>query len=169
MKTFSIFLLSCFLFAGIFSGVALADKFEGAVESVNVAAGTFQVAGIEVDAKAASLFGEADVPIQLKDLETGKFVSVTGDLVDGKIKAHRINKQWRGRDSIKGIVEKADANNGKLVIGGVTVKVKADTRIENDDDDKRLKLEDIKPGAEINVHGTWTGKKEMTAKKIELE
>jgi len=168
MKTFSMFLICCFLFAGILSGVALADKFEGSVDSVDVAAGTFQVAGIEVDAKAASLFGEAYIPIQLKDLETGKFVSVTGDLVDGKIKAHRVNKQWRGRDSIKGVVEKADANNGKLVIGGVTVKTKADTRIEGHHD-KPTKLEDIKPGAEIDVHGTWTGKKEMTAKKIELE
>ena len=69
---------------------------------------------------------------------------------------------------IEGKLEKVDSGTRTLLISGVTVNVSEDARIEGEDD-KAISLEDLVVGYPVECKGTWTGFKEFSASRVELD
>ena len=177
MKNFSYKIMTMlFLMVGLLTinaaGVS-ADELRGKISSVDAAANIVNVSGVLIDVSKAKIENEDNRPIKITDLSSGVLIEVDGTFTgEGKMKASRIEKninEPNEPDEIRGKVEKIDKDAKIVYIGGIALKIQADSKIEGDDDDKPLTFDQLTPGTLVEAEGKWSGDKVFIVKKIEID
>ena len=157
------------LILAIGSTASNADEIKGRIQAVNGAGNAIEISGVRIVAQNARIENEMDQPIPLTALVVGDYVEVDGYLnAPGQMTAMKIEKDYSGYDEIKGRAEKVDLTNREIFISGVKVKVPQGAYLEGYGD-MIITLEQIPVSAYIDCKGSWTGPKEFTANKIDLD
>lgn len=145
------------------------DGLKGKITAVNPAAGTIEVSGVTIVAKNAVLENHADQRITLADLKVGDGVDVDGSFSKpGEMTATKIEQETSATDEVEGKISAVDAKGRTITVSGITVKVPASAGIENRQD-MPIALDQLKQGNRVDCEGNWTGARELTALKIEID
>ncbi|MDD5556876.1 MAG: DUF5666 domain-containing protein [bacterium] len=145
------------------------DSVQGRITLIDPAAGILEISGVRIIAKDAVVENLADQRVTLADLKAGDSVDVDGSFSGpGEMTAVKIEQEVSVTDEVEGKIAAVDAAGGTITIGGVTVKVPAGAVIE-DGNDMPTALEQLKTGSRVDCEGTWTGDRELTAVKIEID
>ncbi len=150
------------------SGV-FADELRGKITSIDAAANIVNVSGVIIDVSKAKIRNEDNRPIKITDLSAGALIEVDGIFIGGgKMTASRVEKDTEEADEIAGIIEKIDKEAKIVYIGGIALKIQADSKIEGDDDDKPITFDQLTQGTIVEAEGKWTGDKIFTVKTLEI-
>lgn len=98
----------------------------------------FSISGVTVQINGNTEFDD----IRESDLADGFFVEVEGEFRNGVLVAEEIE----GQDSdaeVEGKIESIDLASESMVVAGVAVRLTASTLIEDDDDDRRNRVQDL--------------------------
>jgi len=159
-------------FAAIFlllSAICAADEIKGKITAVDAEGGTIEISGVKIMAKKATIKNLVGMRCEISELKVGDRVEVDGAFSGpGQMLATEIEKKAFKRDQIEGKLEKVDSGTRTLLISGATVNVSKDARIEGEDD-KVISLKDLAVGYPVECKGAWTGSKEFSASKVELD
>jgi hypothetical protein len=159
-------------FAAIFlllSAICVADEIKGKITAIYAEGGTIEVSGVKIIAKKATIKNLVGMRCEISELKVGDRVEIDGVFSGpGEMLAAEIEREAFKHDQIEGKLEKVDGGTRTLLISGVTVNVSKDARIEGKDD-KVISLKDLAVGYQVECKGTWTGSKEFSASKIELD
>ena len=159
-------------FAAIFlllPAICVADEIKGKITAVDAESGTIEVSGVKIIAKKATIKNLVDMHCEISELKVGDRVEIDGAFSGpGEMLATEIEREAFERDHIEGKLEKVDSGTRTLLISGVTVNVSKNARIEGKDD-KVISLKDLAVGYPVECKGTWTGSKEFSASKVELD
>jgi len=159
-------------FAAIFlllPAICVADEIKGKITAVDAESGTIEVSGVKIIAKKATIKNLVGMRCEISELKVGDRVEVDGAFSGpGEMLATEIEREAFERDQIEGKLEKVDSDTRTLLISGVTVNVSKDARIKRNDN-KVISLKDLTVGYQVECKGAWTGSKEFSASKIELD
>lgn len=145
------------------------DEIHGNVTALDAPAARLEMSGVTVAASNALVQSESQAALKLADLKIGDRVEVYGAFAArGVLAAARIRRTLRGGDKIRGRNERTDAANRALTIGGITVKVPVNARLE-DSNSRVLPLEQFSTNRVLECVGTWTGTNEFTATQVGME
>ena len=145
------------------------DEIKGKITAVDPETGTIEVSGVKIIAKNATIKNLIGMRCEISKLKAGDRVEVDGTFLgSGEMLATEIEREVFERDQIEGKLEKVDSDTLTLIISGVTVNVSKDARIKRKDN-KVISLKDLTVGYQVECKGTWTGSKEFSARKIELD
>jgi len=146
-----------------------ADKIVGKITAIDADRGVVEVAGVKINAENAGIEDEMDRRITLDELKIGDYIDAEGDFeVDAYLIAMEIEKTARVYDVIEGRIEKVDLAGRILIVSGVTVKIDKDAVLE-DTEDRIITLDKFAPHYDVECKGKWTGTREFTAAKAELD
>lgn len=98
----------------------------------------FSISGVTVQIEDSTEFDD----ISESALVDGTFVEVEGEFRNGVLVAEEIE----GQDSdaeVEGKIESIDLSSESMVVAGVAVRLTASTLIEDDDDDRRNRVQDL--------------------------
>lgn len=144
-------------------------EIKGKITAINAANGTLEISGVTVNAKNAAVKSKTDAPCSLTDLKAGDSVEVDGAFTGpGEVAASEIEQEWSARDQVKGVVAAVDPKSRTLTIHGIMVKVAEGARLEGRDDIP-ITFAQLTVGARVECEGAWTGKRELSASKAELD
>ena len=159
-------------FAAIFlllSAICFADEIKGKITTIYAEGGTIEVSGVKIIAKKATIKNLVGMRCEISELKVGDRVEIDGVFSwPGEMLAAEIERKAFKHDQIEGKLEKVDSGTRTLLISGVTVNVSKDARIEGKDD-KVISLKNLAVGYPVECKGTWTGSKEFSASKVELD
>ena len=151
--------------------VPLADtEIEARIDSVDVAAGTLQMLGIDVYTTARTRYeDDDDRPITLAALRAGDGVEIAGYSLDGRFIAVRVERDDEGDNEvdIEGPVDSVAAPEFR--IAGIRILTNALTEFEWDDETiTAAEFFAIALGRLAEVEGTWNGEV-VVAEEVELD
>lgn len=141
---------------------------QGRVSALDPVAAKLDVAGVRVVATNAAMLSETDAAISVVDFKVGDRVEVRGVIAAAAapvLSASRVQRTLADGDRLKGRVERSDAANRVFLIGGITVKVPVNARVE-DAQLRALPIEQCSTNHVLSCSGTWTGTNEFTATAI---
>ena len=145
------------------------DDLQGKITAIDIEGGTIEVSGVKIIAKSAKIENLNDMKCTPAALKVGDSVEVDG-IFSGpaEMTATKIEQEGVVQDKIEGILEAVDCAARTLMISGILVKVPAGTFLEGKHD-LPIKLEELTVGTRIECEGTWTGSRELTVGKIEVD
>jgi hypothetical protein len=141
---------------------------QGRVSSLDPGAGRLELSGVRVVISNAVILTETDTVLRVGDLKTGDRVDIRGAFVaPGVLAATRVQRTLRDSDRLQGRNERTDAAARTLAVGGITIKVPVNARIE-DAGAHALPLEQCATNQVLICTGAWTGTNEFTASAITI-
>ncbi len=146
-------------------------ELKGAIQFIDLGAGTLTVAGRKVVTTTATrIQGGDDLLLTLKDLKVQDIVEVKGTAqMDGSVLAANIKLEENEQEvEFKGSIQSINLGAGTLVVAGRTVVTDSHTQIEGQHD-VLITLKDLKMGDFVEVEGTARTDGKVLAKKIKLE
>lgn len=153
----------------MFTVVCGADEIRGKVTAPGGDGKSLLISGVTIQAAEAWIEDAEDYPLSLKSIAKGDFVEVDGKFVGpAKMKARKIDRRKRECDAVKGTITSIDASKKKIVISGITVKLRADAWLEGPNHVK-IPLELFAPGYKVKCKGDWTGPAELTAFRMVVD
>jgi hypothetical protein len=162
--------IACAVAALVALSVAYADdEIKGEVTALDSAAGILEISGVKINAKDAVVKNVMDKHCALTDLKVGDSVDIEGTFSGpAEMTAREIEKELMVTDEVKGTLAAVDAAARTLTISGITVKVPQSARLEGDED-VAIQFGQITAGTHAECEGKWTGSKELTASKIDVD
>lgn len=153
----------------IFSSVCAADEIKGKAQIVSSKGNSITVSGIVVAAGNARIENEFDQVIDLRFIAIGDYVVIDGAFTgQGQMMAMRIKREYPKQDEIKGKIEAADIAKRELTISGITIKIPKNAWMEGPHNIP-ISIKQFMPNYYVACKGNWTGPKEFTAIKINLD
>lgn len=160
-----LFCAICIALCGL---TALADEIRGTIQSVDRAARAVVISGVTILARDAIAVDGDETLIDFASLSPGDFLEADGDFTDtAELTAIKLGKYPRERDAVKGRIEKADHGKRLLFISGIKVIVADGARLEGYSDSKGS-ITQFKRDIYVECRGAWTGDRELTATKVEM-
>ena len=145
------------------------DEIQGKIESVDAGNGIVVVSGVKIAAKTARIEIRDDTPGTLSELKEGNAIEAEGSFTGiGEFTARKIEVEGYVDDKLEGSIEAVDTKARTITISGITVNVPESAYLEDDNGDKPITLEELTAGTRADCKGQWTGPKEFTAVKIEI-
>lgn len=110
----------------------------GSIYDYDEANRRFSIAGVTVQINGSTEFDD----LSEGDLVDGLFVEVEGEFRNGVLVAEEIEGQESDAE-VEGKIESIDLSSESMVVAGVAVRLTASTLIEDDDDDRRNRIQDL--------------------------
>ena len=151
------------------SSAYAADDIQGKITAIDIEGRTIEISGVKIIAKNAKIENLNDTICTLADLKVGDSVDVDGIFSGpGEMTATKIEQEGVVQDQIEGSLEAVDSAARTLTISGIKVKVPAGAFLEGKKD-MPITLEQLTIGTRVECEGTWTGSRELTASKVEVD
>jgi len=161
--------MSCALARLALSTAFADDEIKGKITSLDAAAGTLEISGVKIIAKNAKVEGMLGRIRSLADLKVGDGVDVEGTFSGpAEMTAREVEKKAVATDEVKGALAAVDTAARTLTISGITVKVTENTRLEGEEG-VGITFAQITVGTRAECEGKWTGAKELTASKVDVD
>lgn len=162
-KSFSIGLAMILLAAAAHAG----ERIEGKITAIDAANGIIEVSGVTVIAKDAKI-KDLIFPTSLSHLHVGWGIEAEGKFTGPReFTAKKVGAKYFRHYQIQAKLDAVDAQARTLTISGITVKVPADCKIEDEKGDTTL-IDTLPIGRMMEVEGNWTGPAEFTIYSIEV-
>ncbi len=153
----------------IFTSVCAADEIKGKAQMVSSKDGSITVSGIVVAAGNARIENEFDQVADISLIAVGDYVVIDGAFTGlGQMTAMRVKREYPEQDEIKGKIEVVDITKRELTISGITIKIPQNAWIEGPHNIP-ISIKQFMPNYYVECKGNWTGSKEFTAIKIDLD
>lgn len=162
-KIFSIGLVMILLAAAAQAG----ERIDGKITAIDAAKGTIDVSGVTVIAKDAKVW-DLIFPSRLSRLRVGWGIEAVGKFTGPReLTANMIVAKYIRHYEINAKLDAVDAQARTLTISGITVKVPADCKIE-DEKGNTTTIDKLPIGPTVEIEGNWTGPAEFTCYSIEV-
>lgn len=166
-KLFSIGLAMILLGAAAHAGAHAGERIDGKITAIDAAKASIDVSGVTVIAKDAKVW-DLIFPSGLSHLKVGWGIEAEGSFTGPReFTANKLVAKYIRHYEINAKLDAVDAQARTLTISGITVKVPADCKIE-DDAENTTTIEKLPIGRMIEVEGNWTGPAEFTIYSIEV-
>ncbi len=144
-----------------------ADRIEGKITVIDAEKGIVGISGVTVIAKDAKI-RDLIFPTRLSHLMVGWGIEAEGEFTGPlEFTANKIGAKYFRHYEINAKLDAVDAPARTLTISGITVKVPADCKIE-DENENTTTIDKLPIGRMIEVEGNWTGHAEFTCYSIEV-
>jgi len=152
------------------AGILRAEvSFKGEASDIDAGKGTLVVEGISVDASSAVVKNPMQQRIKLSDIAAGQRVDVDGDFnTDGTLIAATVELDYGKQAELEAGIDTVDAMARSYAVGGITVVAAPGCEIEVKDDAFGA-FDQQAIGRKIKAEGRWSGKKQLSATKVEIE
>ncbi len=145
-----------------------ADRITGKISVLDAKDDTIEISGVKIFAADVSIENESGQPMKLRDLEVGDWAQIEGSFSGpAALIATKIVNKRAEFGGIRGKIEKHDPQ-GKIIISGITVLVPISAVLEGEGG-KQIPFNMFIRGINVRCTGEWTGMKELTAVKVQVE
>lgn len=143
------------------------QRIDGKITSIDAEKGVIDISGVTINAKDAKAW-DLIIPTRLSHLRAGWGMEAVGTFTGPRqFTATRVVAKWFRHYEIQAKVDAVDAQARTLSVSGITVKVSADCKIEDENGDT-MPIEKLPVGRMTEIEGDWTGPGEFTCYSIEL-
>lgn len=152
------------------AGIACAEvSFKGEATQVDAANGTLVVGGVTIDAKNAVVKNPMQKKINLSDIAAGQRVDVDGEFnADGTFIAATVELDYGKQAELEAGIDNVDAMARSYKVGSISVIAAPGCEIEVKDDAFGA-FDPQAIGRKIKAEGRWSGDKQFSATKVEIE
>jgi len=143
------------------------ERIDGKITAIDAVKGTIEMSGVTVMAKDATV-RDLIFPSRLSRIKAGGSMEAMGKFTGPRqFTANRIVAKYFMHYEIQAKLDAVDAQARTLTISGITVKVPANCKIEDEKGNTTV-LEKLPVGRMMEFEGNWTGPGEFTIYSIEV-
>lgn len=142
------------------------DEICGKITAMDTKNGEVEVWGVVINAEGA----EIEDAQSLTDLKVGDFIEAEGMFTGpARMMASEIERKTSAKNGIKGEIDAVNPEANTLMVNGIKVKLLKSTRIKGLCCSKATGISGASVGDKAECEGAWTGNKELTATKVEID
>lgn len=140
----------------LFAAAAHAEqRIDGKITAIDAEKGTLEISGVTVITKDAKVW-DLCIPTALSHLKVGWGAEATGKFTGPReFTARMLVAKWFRHYEIQSKIDAVDAQARTLALSGITVKVPADCKIEDENGDA-MPIEKLPVGRMMEIEGDWT-------------